>query len=85
MLLGNTNTFRALEEGDQGFRIPRAGFKSENRPGIQGSNFISHEILSEIQISKWISRIHFLKKAGIQDSNLNPRKMAGIQDSNLVF
>ena len=22
---------------------------------------------------------------GIQDSNLNPRKMAGIQDSNLVF
>ena len=24
-------------------------------------------------------------KGGIQDSNLNPRKMAGIQDSNLVF
>ncbi len=24
-------------------------------------------------------------KGGIQDSNLNPRKMVGIQDSNLVF
>ena len=24
-------------------------------------------------------------KGGIQDSNLNPRKMTGIQDSNLVF
>ena len=24
-------------------------------------------------------------KGGIQDSNLNARKMAGIQDSNLVF
>ena len=24
-------------------------------------------------------------EGGIQDSNLNPRKMAGIQDSNLVF
>ncbi len=24
-------------------------------------------------------------KSGIQDSNLNPRKMAGIQDSDLVF
>ncbi len=27
----------------------------------------------------------FFFEGGIQDSNLNPRKMAGIQDSNLVF
>ena len=31
------------------------------------------------------NQIHFIFEGGIQDSNLNPRRMAGIQDSDLVF
>ncbi len=74
-------------------------FKPLNGPEIQDSNFkqariqdsnfiwavsvYSHQV--GIQISKWVFRIHYTFEGGIQDSNLNPRKMAGIQDSNLVF
>ncbi len=84
---------------DSGFKLlngPEIQDSNFKQARIGDSNFISavpvpmssgvacyHQ--AGIQISKWVFRIHYIFEGGIQDSNLNPRKMAGIQDSNLVF
>ncbi len=65
-----------------------SGFKSLNGPQIQDSNFKQARIQDSNfvwAVPVYIFRIHYIFEGGIQDSNLNPRKMAGIQDSNLVF
>ncbi len=84
----------ALEEEvrDSGFKPlngPEIQDHISNRPGfwIQISyepHLCTYSVLHDIgiKISKWVS---IFIKGGIQDSNLNPRKMPRIQDSNLVF
>ncbi len=70
---GQDSRFKFQTDRDSRFKI--------NTPVLGKSPFQ----FSGIQISKYLSGIHFHTEAEIQDSNLNPKKMGGIQDSYLVF